>query len=360
MSSLPSSLPSIREARPSDRDALLALVARLDAETDFLPREPGERPFWARDLAAFLASDNATILVADDGGTLVGFLSAHGGRYRRNRGVVLLSVGVLRARSGQGIATALFGAAEAWAHRIGAHRLELTVAEENGRARALYDRLGFLDEGRMRDTLRVGGAWRSERLMGKLIGGEDIPDWPDLTLDSLPPAPIAGLEIRPAAPADAAAYLAYDRAVRTETHFLLRTVAESLPDVASTRRFLAEQRIGDRTATFVAVVEGEVVGSLSLWTGAYARTAHEAGLGIAVRREHWRNGVGSRLMTVADAWVRARGLHRLALWVFGHNTRARRFYQTHGFQEEAVARRHALIDGRFADHVLMAKLYGPR
>ncbi len=357
---------SIREARPGERHALLALVARIDAESDFLLREPGERPFWARDLAAFQASGNATIFVAEAApngpAELVGYLSACGGRFRRNRGVVTLAVGVRRDWNGRGIATRLFAAAEDWARRGGAHRLELTVAETNTRALSLYERLGFLDEGLMRDALRVNGAWRNERLMGKAIGAEDVPEWPALTPDATPPplapAPVGRLEIRPAIPTDAAAYLAYDRAVRSETHFLMRTAAESLPDVAAARRFLAEQRIGDRTATLLAVVDGTIAGSLSLWTGAYARTAHEAGLGLAVRRDFWALGIGGRLIAAADLWVRARRLHRLSLWVFGHNARARRFYAGHGFREEAVARRHSLIDGRLTDHVLMAKLYG--
>ncbi|QCO15874.1 GNAT family N-acetyltransferase [Azospirillum brasilense] len=363
---------AVREARPGERHALLALVARIDAESDFLLREPGERPFWARDLAAFQASGTSTIFVAEAAGSqspdLIGYLSAHGGRFRRNRGTVTLAVGVRRAWNGRGVATALFAAAERWARRIGAHRLELTVAESNGRALALYERLGFLDEGLMRDVLRVNGAWRSERLMGKAIGAEGVPEWPgstpdrtpEPTLDAPPPARIGRLEIRPALPADAAAYLAYDHAVRSETHFLMRSAAESLPDVAAARRFLAEQRIGDRTATLLAVADGAIAGSLSLWTGAYARTAHEAGLGLAVRRDFWGLEVGGRLIEAADLWVRARRLHRLSLWVFGHNGRARRFYAKHGFQEEAVARRHSLIDGRLADQISMAKLYGAK
>lgn len=365
--------PNFREARPSERRDLLALVARVDSETDFLMREPGEAPLWARDLAAFLATGNSTILVAEAGGAeaggaLVGYLSAHGGRFRRNRGVATLAVGVRKDWSGRGVATGLFRAAEDWARAAGLHRLELTVAEANPRARVLYDRLGFEDEGPMRDTLRVKGAWRSERLMGKFIGADpSVPDWPPLalpaltldalTLDALPPVSVHGLEIRRAEPADAAAYLAYDRAVRGETHFLMRTADESLADVAAARRFLAEQRIGDRSATLVAAVDGTIAGTVSLWTGVYARTAHEAGLGLAVRREHWASGIGGRLMEAAEAWVRSRGLHRLALWVFAHNTRARRFYNAQGFEEEATARRYALIDGRYADQVLMAKLY---
>nr|WP_175428566.1 GNAT family N-acetyltransferase [Azospirillum argentinense] len=228
--------------------------------------------------------------------------------------------------NGRGVATALFAAAESWARRIGAHRLELTVAESNSRALSLYERLGFLDEGLMRDVLRVNGAWRSERLMGKIIGADGVPDWPAPAPGPTVEAPrqerIGRLEIRPALPADAAAYLAYDHAVRSETHFLMRSAAESLPDVAAARRFLAEQRIGDRTATLLAIADGTIAGSLSLWTGAYARTAHEAGLGLAVRRDFWALGVGGRLIAAADLWVRARRLHRLSLWVFGHNGRA--------------------------------------
>ena len=353
---------SIREARPGERHALLALVARIDAESDFLLREPGERPFWGRDLAAFQASGNSTIFVAEaapNGPTeLVGYLSACGGRFRRNHGVVTLAVGVRRDWSGQGVATRLFAVAEGWARRNGAYRLELTVAESNARALSLYERLGFLDEGLMRDALRVNGAWRSERLMGKAIGAEGVPEWSAQTPEAPPPARVGRLEIRPAQPTDAAAYLAYDRAVRSETHFLMRTAAESLPDDAAARRFLAEQRIADRAATLLAVADGTIAGSLSLWTGAYARTAHEAGLGLAVRRDFWALGIGGRLLAAADLWVRARRLHRLSLWVFGHNSRARRFYARHGFQEEAAARRHSLIDGQLTDHVLMAKLYG--
>ena len=362
--------PTFRETRPSERHDLLALVARVDSETDFLMREPGERPLWARDLAAFLATGNSTILVAEAGGTLVGYLSANGGRFRRNRGVATLAVGVRRDWNGRGVATGLFRTAEDWARGAALHRLELTVAEANGRARALYDRLGFRDEGPMRDSLRVSGAWRSERLMGKFIGPEPaVPDWPSEMPSPVPPPvpppvfaarsslPLDGLTIRRAGPDDAAAYFAYDRAVRGETHFLMRTADESLADVAAARRFLAEQRIGERSATLVAALGGGIAGTVALWSGVYARTAHEAGLGLAVRREHWGSGIGGRLMAAAEDWVRARGLHRLALWVFAHNTRARRFYRAHGFEEEATARRYALIDGRYADQMLMAKLY---
>ncbi|HEY0837273.1 MAG TPA: hypothetical protein VGE72_25395, partial [Azospirillum sp.] len=77
---------TIRPARPAEAPALLDLVREVDAESPFLPREPGEPPSWlatgrpADDLAAFQARGNATVFVAEAGGRLVGYLGANGGR----------------------------------------------------------------------------------------------------------------------------------------------------------------------------------------------------------------------------------------------------------------------------------------
>ncbi len=354
----------IRMARAEEGREVLALIAAIDAETTWLLREPGESPRWrvggdpAADLGAFLARSNCAMLVAEREGRLVGVLGATGGRCLRNRGVATLKLAVLSAHHGRGIGPRLLEAAVAWGRAVGLHRLELTVSLGNDRAYALYRRFGFEDEGVERHGMRVGGVWRDERLMGKWIGPDPrtIREWPPVTLDALPPAPIDGLVVREAGPEDAAAYFACDRAVREETPFLLRTAAESLPDATAARRFLAGQRAGGGEASLIAVLDRDAVGILALWTGAYARIAHEASLGLAVRREYWGSGVGKRLMAAGEAWARARGLHRFSLWVLGHNTRARRFYASCGFAEEAVARRYALIDGAFADHVLMAKL----
>lgn len=351
----------IREARPAEARALLALVVAVDRETEFLPRDPGERPVWCRDhpeedLAAFRVRGNGTVLVAEAGGALIGHLSANGGRHQRNHGTATLSAGVRRAWRGRGIGTRLFAAAHAWAASRHLHRLELTVIDGNEAAQRLYHRLGYADEGVMRHTRRIGGAWRDERLMARLLSPPDAPEWDPLVLDAPPPAATDGLVVRPVEVADALAYLLCDRAVRSETPFLLRTVRESLADEAATRRFLAGQRAAAGATTLVAVLNGTIAGMLSLWTQPGRRLAHEATLGVAVRRDWWAVGIGHRLMDAAVAWCRQRALHRLSLWVMGHNVRARRFYAARGFVEEATARRYALIDGRFADHVLMARL----
>ncbi|HYH20597.1 MAG TPA: GNAT family N-acetyltransferase [Azospirillum sp.] len=355
---------TIRAARPAEAPALLDLVREVDAESPFLPREPGEPPSWlvtgrpAEDLQAFQARGNATVFVGEDGGRLVGYLGANGGRLARNRGVLTLKAGVRAAWHGRGLGTRLFAAAEDWAHAIGAHRLELTAAAPNLRAHALYRRLGYVDEGSMRDAMQVAGAWRDELILGKPLSPADAPNWAPLLLDAVPPALPGPLTIRPAGPEDADAYHAFDAAVRRETPFLLRGPEEGLAGPEHARRFLAGVR-KRRAVTLAAVgADGGIAGAVSVWTGSHRRTAHDGAVALAVRRDHWECGVGTRLLAEAEAWAGGSGLHRLSAWILGHNARARRFAASRGYAEEAVCRRYARIDGRFVDHVLVAKLLG--
>ena len=51
---------------------------------------------------------------------------------------------------------------------LGAHRLFLDVYEDNSRARHLYESLGFVYEGAMRQAAHRDGAWFDLRLMSML------------------------------------------------------------------------------------------------------------------------------------------------------------------------------------------------
>lgn len=51
---------------------------------------------------------------------------------------------------------------------LDAHRLFLDVYEDNARARHLYESLGFVYEGALRDAARRGDAWFDLRLMSML------------------------------------------------------------------------------------------------------------------------------------------------------------------------------------------------
>ena len=84
--------------------------------------------------------------VAADGGELVGELLA----VPSAPGVLGIGVSVAEGWRRSGVATALFAAAETWAREVDVLELRLEVQEVNEPARALYEKLGFVDTGRRR------------------------------------------------------------------------------------------------------------------------------------------------------------------------------------------------------------------
>ena len=81
----------------------------------------------------------------------------------------VLGVGVLAEYRGQGVGTALIRATLDGAKAAGLTRVELTVREDNARAVALYERLGFLYEGLKRNGVRVDGTYKNLVCMAVLL-----------------------------------------------------------------------------------------------------------------------------------------------------------------------------------------------
>ncbi|UIX35208.1 GNAT family N-acetyltransferase [Streptomyces sp. GQFP] len=77
--------------------------------------------------------------------------------------------------------------------------------------------------------------------------------------------------------------------------------------------------------------------------------------GLAVADEARGMGVGRLLIRAAVAEARSRGALRLSLRVLGHNTPARRLYESEGFVVEGIQPREFLLDGEFVDDVLMGR-----
>jgi RimJ/RimL family protein N-acetyltransferase len=88
--------------------------------------------------------------------------------------------------------------------------------------------------------------------------------------------------------------------------------------------------------TFLALAEGELVGSLSIRESRFGFGE----LAMAVAREWRGRGVGSALLAAAIEWARGRGLHKLTLSVFTHNAAAIALYRKFGFVEEGLRVKH--------------------
>ena len=139
--------------------------------------------------------------------------------------------------------------------------------------------------------------------------------------------PDASFRIRPAGDDDRVALALLFAAVAEERDGI---ATEPPVDVeAAAKRWALE-------GTFVAVAGTDVVGMLHV-----EASRHGFGdLGMAVARD-WRGlGVGSALMAAAVEWARERGLHKLSLGVFVHNTAGIALYRKFGFVEEGRRVKH--------------------
>ena len=58
---------------------------------------------------------------------------------------------------------------EEWAKSVGIHRLELKVDDGNEKGIGLYKKMGFVTEGRTKDSTFVGGKYRDAFVMAKII-----------------------------------------------------------------------------------------------------------------------------------------------------------------------------------------------
>ncbi|MFO1317032.1 MAG: GNAT family N-acetyltransferase [Burkholderiales bacterium] len=109
----------------------------------------------------------------------------------------------------------------------------------------------------------------------------------------------------------------------------------------------------------VAEVDGRVVGNLGLHPASRSpRRRHAASIGISVRDDWQRRGIGSALMAaaldVADNWLNYR---RLELTVYADNAAAVALYRKFGFAVEGTHRDYAFRDGRFVDAYAMARVH---
>jgi L-phenylalanine/L-methionine N-acetyltransferase len=113
----------------------------------------------------------------------------------------------------------------------------------------------------------------------------------------------------------------------------------------------------DDAYTLVAVVDGEVVGTIGLHTTTRPRLRHKADIGMMVRDDWQGKGVGSAMMLavvdLADKWL---NLTRIELTVFTDNEPAIALYRKFGFQIEGTLRKFAFRDGEFVDAYTMARI----
>lgn len=161
----------IRKATVMDAEQLSQLRLVVDGETDNFDRERGEDFLSKTDFEEMIRSEsvegNSLFLVAEVEGHLVGFLRAKGGQLKRTSHRVEFGVAVKKQYWGQSIGKSLIQEMLQWADQKGIRKVTLQVLETNQKAIALYERLGFIVEGELKDDKKIGDIYYSTILMGR-------------------------------------------------------------------------------------------------------------------------------------------------------------------------------------------------
>ncbi|AZQ34264.1 GNAT family N-acetyltransferase [Streptomyces cyaneochromogenes] len=107
----------------------------------------------------------------------------------------------------------------------------------------------------------------------------------------------------------------------------------------------------------VAELDRRIVGYVRLgFPTSLAVNAHVRQIqGLAVADEARGLGVGRALIRAAVEEARRRGARRITLRVLGHNTPARKLYESEGFVVEGVLPEEFFLGGQYVDDVIMGQ-----
>lgn len=149
----------LRNAEPSDAEALIRYLRRTAGETPFLIREPDEITLTVEQERNFIQSkidaDRELMLIAGIGGRQIGNCSLmSAGRFRRYRHRCEVAIALYQEYCGAGIGRIMLETVLDVAKSCGYEQAELEVIAGNERAIRLYQKLGFREYGRFPDNMK--------------------------------------------------------------------------------------------------------------------------------------------------------------------------------------------------------------
>jgi RimJ/RimL family protein N-acetyltransferase len=154
----------LRTAQDADAASILLHMKACDRESAFLSREPGESLIPLADeitlIRRYEETDNSLFLVAEQDDRLIGTLTYTGWRFKRMRHTGRFGMSIRKSHWSHGVGGLMLDTLIAWArgNRI-TRKIGLEVQHVNERAIALYLGRGFVEEGRLKREMRIGGQW---------------------------------------------------------------------------------------------------------------------------------------------------------------------------------------------------------
>ena len=163
------------------------------------------------------------------------------------------------------------------------------------------------------------------------------------------------IEYREATPSDAEAMITFLSIVGSETDNL--SFAGKTFNVSEEKeaKFIERFKKSKNDLMIVATQDDKIVGNAVVSRNKISRYSHRAEISIAVLRDFWGRGIGSRLMEMMIEFAREVGIEILYLEAREDNERAVNLYKKYGFSQIGVYNNFFKIEGKYYNAVLMNK-----
>jgi len=164
----------IRDASVKDAEQMIAYLDKIATESDNLTFGPGEIDIKLEDeikiIESAFSSTKELFIVAEVDGLIIANLTFRAGKRPRLEHTGEFGISVLKEFWGNGIGKALLHSLIEWAQASPVVRkVNLRVREDNEKAIALYEKMGFQREGLILRDMLIGEEFTNSVCMGLLI-----------------------------------------------------------------------------------------------------------------------------------------------------------------------------------------------
>lgn len=164
----------IKEAETSEAKEIIRYISIVGGESDFLNFGAGEFKITEEEEIEFInnsiTSDNQTILIAWVQNEIVGCIVFRANKWQKVKHTGEFGVTVSKKNWGLGIGTLIIEALLNWAQETNIIRkINLRVRSDNERAIAVYQKLGFTEEGKITREFYIDGEFFDNILFGLTI-----------------------------------------------------------------------------------------------------------------------------------------------------------------------------------------------
>ncbi|GAV23416.1 GNAT family N-acetyltransferase [Carboxydothermus pertinax] len=160
----------IREVSLEDAEKLLNFYKKATNETNFLAYGPGEFNFKIEEEREFIKKQmqdkKSLMAVAEHRGRIVGSISFKPSVGTQFSHYGEMGIAVLKEFWGEGLGYTLISYLKKWAKDMGVRKINLNVRVDNKRAISLYEKAGFVYEGRISRHYLIDGVFYDSFIMG--------------------------------------------------------------------------------------------------------------------------------------------------------------------------------------------------